>query len=76
MATKPAYRRPNYDPEPRNKSGIQYFYMSLVGWGIVVTERNGELSIAAPQGNVSPALRKSIEARKAALVQHIRSLPK
>ncbi len=75
MTTKQPYRR-NYDAEPRNKSGIQYFYMSLVGWGIVVTEQGGELSIQAPLGNVSPALRKSIEARKVALVAHIRSLPK
>lgn len=68
--------RPNYDPAPRNKSGIQYFYQSLVGWGIIVTEHGGVLIIQAPQDNVSPALRKAIEARRVALVAHIRSLPR
>lgn len=69
------YRRRNYDRLPRNKSGIQYFYMSLVGWGILVTVApDGNLIIRAPTGNVSPRLREAIEKRKAALVKHIKNL--
>lgn len=64
----------NYDPSPKPKNSIQCFYQSLVGWGILVTVERGEIVIKAPTGNVSPALRKAIEARKTALVAHIRGL--
>lgn len=73
MATKQAYRRPNYDPVPKNLSGIKYFYQMLVGWAVVLNIKDDELIIVS---EVSPALRQSIEARKTALVKHIRSLPK
>lgn len=69
------YRRRNFDAIPKNKSGIQYFYQGLVGWGILVTVGpDGNLIIQSPTGNVSPRLREAIEKRKVALVKHIRNL--
>lgn len=73
---KQTYRRRNYDPAPRNLSGIQYFYMSLVGWGIIVTEQGGHIVISGPLGNVSPVLEQRIRDREAALLAHLKTLPK
>ena len=66
----------NYDPAPKNKSGIDCFYQSLIGWGVIVTVANGELVITAPNDNVSPALRQAVERRKDKLIKHIEGLPK
>jgi len=75
MAAPYKYAR-NYDAIPRPKSGIQCFYQMLIAGGILVTEHNNELTIQAPHNNVSPVLQKEIDKRKAALIQHLRSLPK
>lgn len=75
--TKTAYRprRPNYDKMPVNRSGIQYFYQSLLAWGISLSVANGRIVIHAPGGNVSPALEKSIRERETKLLAHLRRLP-
>jgi DNA-binding transcriptional regulator YhcF (GntR family) len=64
----------NYDPAPKNLSGIQCFYQSLVGWGIVVTIKGNELVIKGPGDKVSPVLEQAIEKRKDKLIAHIRGL--
>lgn len=64
----------SYDPAPKSRNGIEFFYAGLVAWGIVVTVEQGQLVIRAPIGTVSPALRKAIEERKDRLIRHIRSL--
>lgn len=69
-------RRPrrNYDKLPQNKSGIQYFYQSLIGWGVHLTVDAGRIVIHAPAGNVSPALEKEVRKREQALLAHLRTI--
>ena len=59
------------------RRGIDMFYAMLVQGGILLTIGEGDtLVIHAPLGNVSPVLREAVDKRMAALVAHLKGLPK
>lgn len=66
---------PDYTKAAPPRRGIDMFYAMLVQGGIILRLEGDNLVIDAPLGNVSPVLRAAVDKRKAALIQHIRSLP-
>lgn len=66
----------DYTPEPKPRNGIEFFYASLVAWGIIVKLDGDNLVIETPNNNVSPRLQEHIDKRKVALVEHLKGLPK
>lgn len=69
--------RPDYTKAAPPARGIEYFYAMLVQGGIFLTIGEGDtLVIHAPLDNVSPVLQAAVEKRKAALVAHLKGLPK
>lgn len=56
--------------------GIEYFYAMLVQGGILLRLDGDNLIIDAPNNNLSPVLREAVEKRKAALIQHLKGLPR
>jgi hypothetical protein len=78
IKSKPKPRRyiPDYTKAAPPRNGIDMFYAMLVQGGILLTIGEGDtLVIHAPLNNVSPVLQAAVEKRKAALVEHLRSLP-
>jgi len=76
---KPRTRRyiPDYTKAAPVRRGIDMFYAMLVQGGIFLTIGEGDtLVIHAPLNNVSPVLREAVEKRKAALLAHLKGLPK
>ncbi len=70
-------RRPDYTKAAPPARGIDMFYAMLVQGGIFLTLGEGDaLVIHAPLNNVSPVLQAAVEKRKAALVAHLKGLPK
>lgn len=72
----PTRRRPRFttaDRMPANKNGIEYFYRSLLSFGITLELLPGDMiRILAPDNNVSPVLRDAIKARKEKLLPLLR----
>ena len=56
-------------------NNAESYYMTLLSAGILLRLDGDNLIIDAPLNNVSPVLQAAVEKRKAALVEHLRSLP-
>lgn len=69
-------RRPDYTKAAPPARGIDMFYAMLVQGGIILRLDGDNLIIDAPLNNVSPVLQAAVEKRKAALVEHLKGLPK
>ena len=67
---------PDYTKAAPPARGIEYFYAMLVQGGILLRLDGDNLIIDAPLDNVSPVLRQAVEKRKAALVEHLKGLPR
>ena len=79
IKSKPRTNRryiPDYTKAAPPARGIDMFYAMLVQGGIILRLDGDNLIIDAPLNNVSPVLQAAVEKRKAALVEHLKGLPK
>jgi hypothetical protein len=79
IKTNPKSKRryiPDYTKAAPPARGIEYFYAMLVQGGILLRLDGNNIVIDAPNNNVSPVLREAVEKRNAALVAHLKGLPR
>ena len=62
--------------KPKYVNSAESYYMTLLSAGGCRRLDGDNLIIDAPLNNVSPVLQAAVEKRKAALVEHLKGLPK
>ena len=62
--------------KPKYVNNAESYYMTLLSAGILLRLDGDNLIIDAPLNNVSPVLQAAVEKRKAALIQHLKGLPR
>ncbi len=76
IKAKPKRTTRRYIPTPKPRGNISAYYAMLLQGGIILRIENDELVIDALENKISPILKNAVEKRKAALLAHLRSLPK